>query len=98
MTVSQDIYKLKEDPTQTTYDDTITVDGIADKHIVAITSITAEAPTRQITITVMSADFDTPSQQSVSTGIYKRLDGETAVKVTVEQDGAEQASNTTDYS
>lgn len=96
MNVSQNLNHLNDN----NYDDDITVNGIPKGYFPAVTSntISEGSSTREIGVMLLELEQSAGGTMSTNSGLYVRLGGESAVKVTVSQDGNEVASNTQSYS
>lgn len=96
MNVSQVINHINDNA----YDDDITVTDVPDRHFLAVTanSIAEGSTTREITVELFPLEQAPGGTRTVNSGLFIRKDGETAIKVTVSQDGRTLAENTTDYS
>ncbi|MEL6973088.1 MAG: hypothetical protein AAFZ63_01835 [Bacteroidota bacterium] len=98
MTVSQQIVLDHQDTN--TYHDDITVTDVPPGEFLAVIDKAPPrdgAPTRHIKIEILPLQQAPGGNRTVGTGLYVRQDGETAVKVTVQQNGTIVAENTTDY-
>lgn len=95
MNVSQHLNHVNDN----SYDDDITVTDVPRGYFLAVTSISLPegSTTREITVDIMPLEQAPGGTRTVNSGLFVRKEGETAVKVTVSQDGSELASNTTDY-
>ena len=100
MTVSQNIDLINQ--VDASYDDMITVTDVPKGNFMAVTNIMAPAngsTIREITVSLMPADWAEGGTNTIGTGLFVRQSGETAIKVTVQDsNGADLASNTTNYS
>ena len=97
MTISQEITLLNQD--DKSYDDTVTVTDVPNGYFLAeISDEYNNPPTREITFQMMALQQAQGGTQTVGTGLFVRQDGETAVKVIVQDDSGKQvAENTTNY-
>ena len=97
MTVSQQLNSI--DPDQKTYEDDITVTDVPKGQFLALVanSIADGSSTREMTVELMDLEQAPGGTRTLSSGLYVRQDGETAVKVTVQRSGQALADNTTDY-
>ena len=96
MTVSQVLNHINEN----NYDDDITVTDIPLHNFIAVTAVSYDEgnSTRDIRVDVLPLEQEDRSTQTTNSGLFVRREGETAVKVTVYQDGKELATNTQNYS
>lgn len=96
MNVSQVLNHINEN----NYDDDITVTDIAPHNFIAVTAVAYDEgnSTREISVEVLPLEQEMSSTQTTNSGLFIRNEGETAVKVTVYQDGKELANNTQRYS
>jgi len=81
------------------YDDDISVSGIPPGFFPAVTSnvLPEGSDTREVRIEIMPLEQSPGGVMPVNTGLYVRQDKESCVKVTVNQDGKEIATNTANY-
>jgi len=95
MDLSQQLNHVNE----STYDDDISITGITKGYFPAVTSnsIADGNSIRKVTVELMPLEQAPGGTMMANTGLYKRKDSETAVEVTLMQDGKEVASNTTSY-
>lgn len=96
MTVSQKLNHLNDE----NYDDDITVTDVPKGQFIAVTSVTLPdgSTTREITVTLMSMPVAEGGTNTTNSGLWIKQAAETAVKVTVVNEGGqEQCSNTTNY-
>ena len=95
MNVSQQLNHIQENQ----YDDDITVSGLPTGYFPAVTGITLPegATTREISVQLLPLEQQRESTMVVNSGLYVKSPDETAVKVTVSQDGKEVAENTQNY-
>ena len=96
MNVSQVLNHINDN----SYDDDITVTDIPSHIFLAVTGMTYDEgnSTRDITVELLPLEQEDRSTQTTNSGLFVRQEGETAVKVTVYQEGKELASNTQNYS
>ena len=96
MTVSQRINHINEN----SYDDDITVTDVPKGYFLAPTgnSIPHGSTTREIRIDIFPLEQAPGGTRTINTGLFVRQQDETEIKVTVYQDGNEQATNTQAYS
>ncbi len=95
MTVSQKLEHINEN----SYEDIITITDIPKGYFPAATgnSLPADASTREITVEIMALEQSPGGTMTADPGLYVKGADETAVKVTVNQDGKMLAENTQSY-
>lgn len=81
------------------YDDDITTTDIPKGYFPAVTAMTLPegSDTREITVMLLPLEQSPGGTMPTNTGLYRRRPDENAVKVTVQQDGKDLATNTTNY-
>ena len=97
MDVSQKINLINDN----NYDDDITVSDVPKGQFLAVVAITPPAEgstTREIKVELMELEQAPGGTRTVNTGLFVRRDGETAIHVTVSQEGTQLGENTTNYS
>ncbi|MEM9819420.1 MAG: hypothetical protein AAF985_00050 [Bacteroidota bacterium] len=95
MNISQKINHIQDQQ----YDDDITVSGVPTGFFLAVTNMTFPqgSTTREITLDLMPLEQQQDTTLTTNSGLYTRQNDETAIKVTVMQDGTMQAENTQNY-
>lgn len=95
MNVSQQFNHINEN----NYDDDISITDIPQGHFLAVTAnkLADGSNTREIHVMIMQLEQSPGGTMQCNPGLYIKGADETAVKVTVTQDGQEVATNTTNY-
>jgi len=95
MTVSQVLNHINDN----SYDDDITVKNIPEHSFIAVTGMRLEegGSIRDIRVDILPLPQETRPTQTINSGLFVRLETETAVKVTVYQDNKAVAENKKDY-
>ncbi|MFK7973169.1 MAG: hypothetical protein AB8F95_22560 [Bacteroidia bacterium] len=98
MTISQRIDAIPSG--NNIFDTEITVTDVPSKHFLAITgnSISEGSTTREIIVEVMPLEQAPGGTIYLSSNVINRASGESAIKVTVSQNGQTLGTNTTNYS
>ena len=96
MTVSQTINHINEN----NYDDDITVTDVPKGHFTAVTEnvFASGSSTREIRVELLPLEQHSGGTVTTNTGLFVKQNGETAIKVTVMQNGQELGANTVNYS
>ena len=89
------------DSNSNSYDTDITVSGIPSGYFPAVTDIYPPndgSDIRKVTVNLMAVDWAPGGSQTVTTNLYVRIEGETAIETSVVKDGNVEATNTVSYS
>lgn len=95
MNVSQSLNNINEQ----NFDDDVTVTDVPSGHFPAIINVNLPdgSTTREITVEILQLEQSQGGTLTTNSGLYVKSPDETAVKVTVKQNGKEVASNVQNY-